>query len=438
MPDPQRRGLAQRLARFVANLVYRDIDLHVPPDASFGGPVLAVSNHFGGLSDGVLLIDSAPRMPRVVARDVIWRVPVVGSIASAVGMIPVHRAADGGSGSNDAMFRSAYDALEDGDLVLIFPEGVTQDVPHMAQVRTGAARIALGARQAGVAGLRIAPIGLHYEDKAGFRTRALVALGEPIELDAWAAGRPVGGPAGADDREAVRDLTALVDARMRRTAPDFADWPTAHALHTAAEVLLTDVDPRPVHRMQYGDLELLAARLNRLPEPDRADLVEHAGAYRSALRAARTSDRSVLRAAGGRPRSWWWLLDLALVVLLAPFALAGLLAAAVPLLLVLLASKLPVAPAVRATAVPGIALLSFLGVWGLFGWQSLRADGWGFGVLAVLLFPFLVGALFVVVERAQLIWRGLRTARRPSGDELARLQGLRAEVARRAWAGVSA
>ncbi len=74
----QRGAVPRRLARMAANLVYRDIDVHLPAESIPDGPVLAVANHFGGLADGVLLVDSAPRMPRVVARDVIWKVPVVG------------------------------------------------------------------------------------------------------------------------------------------------------------------------------------------------------------------------------------------------------------------------------------------------------------------------------------------------------------------------
>ena len=292
----QRGGVPRRLARMAANLVYRDIDVHLPAEPIPDGPLLAVANHFGGLADGVLLVDSAPRMPRVVARDVIWKVSVVGRLASGIGMIPVHKAADGGArASNDEMFASAYRALGDRDLVLIFPEGVTMDVPHMAEVRTGAARIVLGARESGVQGIQILPTGVHYENKAGFRSRALVNVGPNIDLDAWVRERgPVVG--GADDRDAVRDLTALVNDRLRHVAPDFPDWEQAHALEAVAEVLLTDVDPAPSPPLQYGDRELLAARLNRLPEPDRGQLVAAGAKYRAAVRAAGTSDHAVATA----------------------------------------------------------------------------------------------------------------------------------------------
>ncbi len=430
-PRP-RGGVPRRLARAAANLVYRDIDVHLPVEPIPDGPVLAVANHFGGLADGVLLVDSAPRMPRVVARDVIWNVPVVGRLASGIGMIPVHKAADGGArASNDEMFASAYGALGADDLVLIFPEGVTQDVPYMAEVRTGAARIALGARESGVQGIHILPMGVHYENKAGFRSRALVNVGPPIDLDDWVRQRgPVVG--GADDRDAVRDLTALVNDRLRHVAPDFPDWDQAHALETVAEVLLTDVDPALSPPMQYGDRELLAARLNRLPEPARGELVATGAQYRAALLAAGTSDHAIATSANPPPRTWGWLRDLILVVLLAPFALIGIVAAAVPLLLVLIASRLRIAPAVRATVVPGLALLLFLGEWLLFSVQS-GEDGLTLGLAAMVLFPFFVAALFLEVERVTLLWHRWRGTRRPHGQQLETLKVMRTAVAEKGW-----
>ncbi len=87
-PPRKRGGIPRRLVRGLARLVYRDIDVRLPASAFADGPVLAVANHFGGLSDGVLLIDASPRMPRVIARDLIWKVPVVGQLATAVGHDP--------------------------------------------------------------------------------------------------------------------------------------------------------------------------------------------------------------------------------------------------------------------------------------------------------------------------------------------------------------
>ncbi len=434
MSDRKPGGVLRRLARMAANLVYRDIDVHVASGPAADRPILAVANHFGGLADGVLLVDSSPRMPRIVARDVIWNVSLVGRLATAAGMIPVHRAADGDArATNDQMFASAYEILRERELVLIFPEGVTQDVPHMAEVKTGAARIALGAREAGVQGILIQPVGLHYENKAGFRSRALVNLGPMIDLDRWVAERPAPVVGGADDRAAVADLTALVNTKLRHVAPDYPDWDQAHSLETVAEVLLTDVDRTAPPPMQYGDVALMGSRLNRVSEPERGQLVTLGAQYQAALRASHTSDQAVATAAAP-VRSWGWVLDLVLVVLLLPFAFVGLAAVAVPLLLVLIASRLRIAPAVRATVVPGLAMLLFLGEWVLVALQTGEDGDLEFGLAAAVLFPFLVAALFFVVERVAILWQRWKRRRQPGAEELPALQALRAEVAQKGWA----
>lgn len=122
-----------------------------------------------------------------------------------------------------------------------------------------------------------------------------------------------------------------------------------------------------------------------------------------------------------------------LVLVLLPYAILGLLVAALPLLVVIIVSRLPIAPAVRATVVPGVAFLSFVVVWVMFSWQSLRDDGWNLGLAAVILFPFLVAALFLVVERASSLWRRWRGWHRPRGTSLQNLQGMRQRVSAEAW-----
>ena len=47
----QRGAVPRRLARIAANLVYRDIDVHLPAESIPDGPVMAVANRFGGLAE---------------------------------------------------------------------------------------------------------------------------------------------------------------------------------------------------------------------------------------------------------------------------------------------------------------------------------------------------------------------------------------------------
>ena len=196
---------------------------------------------------------------------------------------------------------------------------------------------------------------------------------------------------------------------------------------------LEDVDPQPVAQMRYGDVELLAARLNRVPEPARGSLVATAAQYRGALGAAGTSDRAVVAAGSPVPLSRRWARDLVLLLVLLPFALVGLAAAAIPLLLVTLVSRLRVSPAVRATAVPAIALLAFMGEWLGQAWWFGTTGGWSLGLAMMLLFPFFVGALFLAAELVVLGRRRWRSRRRPSAAQLPSLQQARAELADRAW-----
>jgi hypothetical protein len=91
--------------------------------------------------------------------------------------------------------------------VLIFPEGKSHDEPSLAPLKTGAARMALYAREAGgVDELAILPIGLTFERKEAPRTRVLVQIGEPILLAAWRA---------PPNTTAADALTAEIDARLR-------------------------------------------------------------------------------------------------------------------------------------------------------------------------------------------------------------------------------
>jgi len=112
---------------------------HIPAE----GPALVVANHISYIDPiytGVFF-DKAGRVPRFLAKDAVFRIPVVGKLATELGQIPVYR------GSSDAVdsLRAADKALEDGHVVAIYPEGtITRDPDFWPmRARTGAARLAI-------------------------------------------------------------------------------------------------------------------------------------------------------------------------------------------------------------------------------------------------------------------------------------------------------
>ena len=104
--------------------------------------------------------------------------------------------------------------LREGRVTAIFPEGLTQDDPHLAPVKTGAARIAVQAEDAADFTLQLAvvPVGLQFEPRRRFRADAFVRFGEPFTISDLA-------PQHAEaPRRAVQELTDRIGAALKSVA----------------------------------------------------------------------------------------------------------------------------------------------------------------------------------------------------------------------------
>ncbi|RZS87017.1 1-acyl-sn-glycerol-3-phosphate acyltransferase [Motilibacter rhizosphaerae] len=112
---------------------------HVPAD----GGVILVVNHLSVVDPigTARFVHDTGRRPRFLIKSSLFEVPLVGWVFRGSGQIPVHR------DSRDAAkaFRAAVKAVQEGECVVIYPEGTTTKDPGMwpMQARTGAARIAL-------------------------------------------------------------------------------------------------------------------------------------------------------------------------------------------------------------------------------------------------------------------------------------------------------
>jgi hypothetical protein len=130
---------------------------------------------------------------------------------------------------NRESFRAVHEALARGSAIALFPEGTSHSAPALAPLKTGAARIALGAVAAVGHAFPIVPVGLMFREKDRFRTEAHAVVGAQVAWDDL-AGRP------ADDRDAVRELTARIDQAMRAVTINLARWEDEAVVRTAEAV----------------------------------------------------------------------------------------------------------------------------------------------------------------------------------------------------------
>jgi 1-acyl-sn-glycerol-3-phosphate acyltransferase len=197
-------------AWLAVSVFFRRIEVIDSERLSTHGPAIIAVNHSNALADAGVILGKLPGLPRFLAAGSWWKVAPARLLLRLAGAVPVYRRRDGGVDQNISSFAACHAALAEGAHIAIFPEGETHLEPKLLPLKTGAARIALGAaHEARVKGITIVPVGLVYEDRGRFRSHVALHVGEPIQVDEWTDDY------GADAAAAVRDVTQLLTERLR-------------------------------------------------------------------------------------------------------------------------------------------------------------------------------------------------------------------------------
>ena len=261
------------VARGLVLAFHRSVDVRWRNRLPRNRPVLIVANHGNGFVDPVVVAGVLGRLPRFLGKAALWKVVVARPFLSLAGVLPVYRSGDGDRSSNNAsVFDACHHELAQGATVAIFPEGTTGDRAGLDRVKSGAARIALGALPT-APGVVIVPIGMAFESKVETRSRAVVMFGEPIVVSEF-----VGAGLGSDgepSRDDATALTAQITASLEAVSPHFESLDERSMLRAAAREERSEATGRS--SVPFGDIEVVARRLAAAPPAARARVV---AAYR--------------------------------------------------------------------------------------------------------------------------------------------------------------
>src|SRR6267142_1843707 len=178
----RKRTLAQRLGYDAFRVLARAVGVWLYGLRAVGrenwpveGGALVCANH-QSMFDPPLVGLTCPRRMNYLARDTLFRVPILSQLITFLDAIPIDREGVGLAGLKETLRR-----LKAGELVLIFPEGTRTHDGEVAALKPGFISVARRSR------VPLVPVGLDGAYQAWPRTsrfprggRIAVVIGEPI------------------------------------------------------------------------------------------------------------------------------------------------------------------------------------------------------------------------------------------------------------------
>lgn len=389
------------------------------------GPVLIVANHNNSLVDPALVAAMAGRNVRFLAKAPLFTHPLVGWLVRGVGSVPVYRQQDDPTklAQNLDSFRDVWKVLAAGDVVGIFPEGISHSMSRLAPLKTGAARIAIGAAAQLGRDFPVVAVGLVFRDRDTFRSEAHVIIGEAFPWPDLVGE--------ATNRSAVRELTDRIEQAMRRVSVNLEAWEDEPVVRMAEAVWRAEFGP--------GAADSPAAEVDRIRLTTEALQALRAGgahAWRETALALKAHGRALHRlgltpgtlvtdvSAGEALR---WALKRLPVLPLIPISALGALWFWIPkqatVRIANYTARLEGDDTIvthRVLAGAGVFILWLMLTSVLIGWRW----GWMSGVLSVVIQPVWAFTALAVGERRQAIWTAVRRylLRRVIGDRLGPLR----------------
>jgi glycerol-3-phosphate O-acyltransferase/dihydroxyacetone phosphate acyltransferase len=222
----------QNIIKIALAIFFQKIEIRHGENVPKQGPVLFAVNHPDSQMDAFVLSSAIKRKVHYIAHAGLFANKLKAKLLRSCGVIPVSRQ----QGKSDNIernldtFQECYEILERGDVIGIFPEGISEMARRVKKIKTGASRIVLESERRNnyELGVKLIPVGLHFSSRSRFRSKVLVNVGRPIDLQPYFSLNE------KDNFEAVNRLTAQIQSSLENL--------TVNVQHTELDRFVKDIE----------------------------------------------------------------------------------------------------------------------------------------------------------------------------------------------------
>jgi len=207
----------KKLCKLTMKVFYRSYEVSGEESIPENTGIILCVNHVNALIDAAVLQASTDKDIRALARDGLFKNPFLKPILQMIGTVPIYRreTEQSDTSKNQDTFSRCYELLAENQTLVIFPEGQSHSKSFVQEIKTGAARMALGAIQTNGVAPVVLPVGMTFNRQKRARTEVLVHYGDPIDLTV---------PEGMSEYDAVHLITDRVQQGIEGVTLNTKSW----------------------------------------------------------------------------------------------------------------------------------------------------------------------------------------------------------------------
>lgn len=209
------------LMRITVRVFFRSITIRNKDLIPEKGPLMVLANHPSTFMDPIVIATLLDRKVYFLAKGELFKSAFAKWLLPKFNMIPVYRKQDDPTqmNKNAETFTKCFEHLEKGGAILMFPEGVSITERKLKPIKTGAARIVLGAeaRNDFKLGVQVVNVGLNYENPHKFNRDLFVNIDKPIRVADYKEDHL------ADSFRSAANLSEAIRIRLEKLIIDIED-----------------------------------------------------------------------------------------------------------------------------------------------------------------------------------------------------------------------